>query len=178
MARGVSEYLRKAWRKPEELEAYRSRLIEWRKSKAIERVERPLRLDRAHALGYKAKKGFVVARVRLSRGGRKRPKIRKGRRSKRQTIRKTLMMNYKWVAEIRAEKRFRNLVVLNSYLIGDDGKNYFFEVIMVDPNRPEIKADKDINWVCSEKGRAARGLTSAARKSRGLRAKGQRRMKR
>ena len=163
------QYIREAWRKPKELADYKKRLIEWRKSNAIVRVDKPLRLDRARALGYKAKKGFVVARVRLMRGGRKRPRRKKGRRSKRQTIRLTLGMNYKWVAEQRAEKRFKGLVVLNSYHLAKDGKYYFFEVILVDPNRPEIKADKKINWICSVKGRAARGLTSAARKSRGLR---------
>jgi len=31
------------------------------------KVEKPLRLDRARALGYKAKRGFVILRVRLSK---------------------------------------------------------------------------------------------------------------
>jgi len=179
MVKGVSAYLREAWKKPKELADYKGRLIEYRKSNAITRIEKPTRLDKAHALGYKAKTGFVVVRVRLMRGGRKRSRDRKGRRSKRQTIRKTLMMNYRWVAEIRAENRFKNLVVLNSYPVGKDGKNYFYEVIMVDPTRPEIKADKDINWVCDikGKGRVVRGLTGAGKKSRGLAAKGTRRMR-
>jgi len=169
MARGLYYHIRKAWRKPRELNEWRKRLVEWRKSRAIVRVERPTRLDRARELGYKAKKGFAIARVRLMRGGRKRPRRKKGRRSKRQTIRKTLSMNYRWVAEQRAERRFKGLVVLNSYEVAKDGTYYWFEVILVDPTRPEIKADKRINWICSVKGRAARGLTSAARKARGLR---------
>ena len=82
-------------------------------------------------------------------------------------------MNYKWIAEQRVARKFTNLEVLNSYLIGKDGINYFYEVIMVDPSRPEIKNDKTINWICKpqNKKRVMRGLTSAAKKSRGLRNK-------
>lgn len=168
MVKSAYHYMKEAWRKPK-LEELRKRLVEWRKSNAIVRVEKPTRLDRARELGYKAKRGFVIARVRLARGGRKRPRRKKGRKSRRQHIRKTLGMNYRWVAEQRAERRFKGLVVLNSYHLAKDGKYYWFEVILVDPTRPEIKADKSINWICSVKGRAFRGLTSAARKARGLR---------
>jgi large subunit ribosomal protein L15e len=152
----------------------KKRLIDWRKSNAIVKIEKPTDIGRARKLGYKDKKGFVVVRVRLKRGGRKKPRRRKGRRSKRQTIRKTLKMNYQWVAEQRAARKFTNLEVLNSYKIGKDGQNYFFEVIMVDPNRPEIKSDKTINWICKpeNRGRVFRGITSAGKKSRGLRKKG------
>jgi len=169
MAEGLYHYLNEAW-KNLPAETIKDRLIQWRRSKSIEEVEKPLRLDRARALGYKAKKGFFVVRVRLKRGGRKRRKIRHGRKSRRQHIRKILTMNYQWVAEIRAARKYRNLEVLNSYPIGKDGKYYFFEVIMVDPNMSEIKKDKDLSWIANGKNfkRAERGLTSAAKKSRGL----------
>lgn len=172
MAKGMYHYLREAWKKPD-VKTLRERMIGWRASETVVKVEKPLRLDRARALGYKAKKGFVVARVRILRGGRKRPHRRKGRRSKRQTIRKTLKMNYQWVAEQRCQRKFENLEVLNSYNIGKDGMHYFFEVILVDPNRPEIKNDPTINWITKKenRGRVFRGLTSAAKKSRGLRKK-------
>lgn len=166
-------YLREAWKKPSR-EILHGRMIEWRASDAITRVEKPLRLDKARALGYKAKKGFVVLRVRLMRGGRKRERAGvKGRKSRKQTIRKTLKMSYQWVAEIRAARKYKNLEVLNSYPIGKDGKHYFFEVIMVDPNRPEIKNDRTMKWISdsANRKRAERGLTSAAKKSRGLRKK-------
>jgi len=151
----------------------RERMIDWRKSQTIVKVDKPLRLDRARALGYKAKKGVVVVRVRIGRGGRKRKRVNKGRRSKRMTSKKVLKMNYKWVAEQRAARKFRNLEVLNSYQIGKDGVNYFFEIIMIDPTRPEIKADKELGWITRKenKGRVFRGLTSAGKKSRGLRKK-------
>ena len=172
MARGFYYYLRQAWKKPD-MKILRERMIEWRSSNAITKVEAPLRLDRARSLGYKAKKGFVIVRVRLKRGGRRNPKINKGRRSKRQSNKKILKMNYQWVAEQRAARKYRNLEVLNSYWIGKDGIYYFFEIIMVDPERPEIQNDTRINWIANpaNRGRVFRGLTSAAKKSRGLSSK-------
>lgn len=170
MAQSMYHYMREAWKKPD-TETLRSRMIAWRASPAIEVVDKPLRLDRARSLGYKAKKGFVVVRVRVLRGGRKRKRAGvKGRKTRKQTIRKTLKMSYKWVAEMRASKFFNNLEVLNSYWIGKDGKHYFFEVILVDPNMPEIKSDRTMSWINSRtnSGRAERGLTSAAKQSRGL----------
>lgn len=40
---------------------------------AIHRASRPSRPDKARRLGYKAKQGYVIYRVRVRRGGRKRP---------------------------------------------------------------------------------------------------------
>lgn len=172
MADGTYHYLREAWKNTSR-ETVQTRLIQWRAGGSIVKVEKPLRLDRARALGYKAKKGFVVFRVRLLRGGRKRTRHKHGRKSRKQHIRKTLKMSYQWVAEIRAERAYRNLEVLNSYPIGKDGMYYFFEVIMVDPTRPEIKSDPTINWMMNStnKNRAQRGVTSAGKKSRGLTSK-------
>ena len=173
MVKGMYYYLKQAWKKPGR-EFTRDRMIEWRSGHALEVVEKPLRLDRARTLGYKAKKGFVIVRVRLKRGGRKRQRAGvKGRKTKKQTIRKTLKMNYKWVAETRAARKFKNLEVLSSYWIGKDGKHYFYEVIMVDPDKPEIKSDRTMKWISNKKNkkRAERGLTSSAKKSRGLRNK-------
>ena len=171
-------FIKEAWQNPDK-DLWRSRLIQWRKTDAIERVEKPTRLDRARALGYKAKTGFIIARVRLYRGGRRRPRPNAGRRSKRQTTRKVLKMNYQWVAEQRVARKYPNLEILNSYYLAKDGIYNWFEVILVDPSRPEIIHDKNINWIIRDKnrGRAFRGLTSAARKSRGLRKKGLRALK-
>jgi large subunit ribosomal protein L15e len=170
MTKGFYHYLGKAWKKPDK-ETLRKRMTEWRHSSVFTKVDKPLRLDRARALGYKDKKGFVVVRIRIKRGGHKRTRPNKGRRSKRMHTRKNLQMNYKWIAEQRVQKKYKNLEVLNSYQIGKDGMNYFYEVICVDVNRPEIKNDKTINWIANPKNkkRAIRGLTSAAKKSRGLR---------
>ncbi len=172
MVNGFYHYLKEAWKNPDE-KTLRERMIEWRKEDVFTRVNKPLRLDRARNLGYKAKQGFVIIRIRIKRGGHKRPRPNKGRRSKRLHTRKTLKMNYKWIAEQRVSRKYKNLEVLNSYPIGKDGVNYFFEVICIDPQVNVIKKDEKINWITKSqnKKRALRGLTSAAKKSRGLRNK-------
>jgi len=172
MAKGMYHYIKKAWKKPDK-KTLRERMVEWRRGNVFTKVEKPLRLDRARNLGYKDKKGFVIIRVRIKRGGHKRARPNKGRRSKRLHTNKNLKMNYKWIAEGRVGKKFRNLEVLNSYPIGKDGINYFYEVICVDPTKPEIKNDKTINWITKKvnQKRPERGLTSAGKKSRGLRNK-------
>lgn len=166
----LTKYLREAWKKPD-VKVLRERMIEWRKSEAVVLVEKPLRLDRARTLGYKAKKGVLVARVRILRGGHKRSRPNKARRTKRLHIRKNLRLNYRAIAETRATNKFKNLEVLNSYQIGKDGKHYFFEVILIDKARPEIKTDKQLSFITkpANSGRVQRGLTSAGKKSRGHR---------
>ncbi len=172
MVKGMYHYIREAWKKPD-AKTLRDRMTEWRKLGVFTVLDKPLRLDRARSLGYKDKKGFVVVRIRIPRGGHTKKRPNAGRRSKRMTPRLTLKMNYKWIAEQRVQKQFKNLEVLNSYQIGKDGVNYFFEVICVDPTKPEILNDPTINWIAkgSNKNRVLRGLTSTARKSRGLRNK-------
>ena len=108
------------------------------------------------------------------RGGRRRPVQNVGRRSKRKTNRLVLKMSYQVVAEQRAASKYPNMEVLNSYWVGKDGQYYYYEVIMVDPHHPQILADRKLKWTASgkNKGRAFRGLTSAGKKSRGLRVHG------
>ena len=170
MVQGFYHYIKEAWKKPDK-ETLRNRMIEWRHSEVFTKVDKPLRLDRARILGYKDKIGFIVVRVRIKRGGHKRPRPNKGRRSVRMHTNKNLKMNYKTIAEQRVARKYTNLEVLNSYQIGKDGMNYFYEVILVDPQRAEIQNDKTINWICSPKSkkRSLRGLTSSSKKSRGFR---------
>lgn len=170
--KGFYHFIKQAWKKPDS-KTLRERMTEWRKGNMITRVDKPLRLDRARSLGYKAKKGFVVTRVIIIRGGHKRHRPNKKRRSKRLHGRKNLSMNYKEIAEQRVARKYPNLEVLNSYPIGKDGVHYFFEVILVDPSRPEIKNDKTMKWITNPKNRnrVMRGLTSAGKKSRGLRSR-------
>lgn len=172
MTKGMYQYVREAWKKPD-VTTLRERMIGWRKSPAQVKVDKPLRIDRARALGYKAKNGVMVIRVRVDRGGHKKQRPNKGRRSKRLTNRKTLKMSYKWIAENRVQNKHKNLEVVNSYLIGKDGIHYFYEVICVDPAKPEIQSDKELKWSSNpaNKKRSLRGLTSAGQRSRGLRNK-------
>ena len=51
----------------------RLRCWEYRQLNVIHRATRPSRPDKARRLGYKAKQGYVIYRIRVRRGGRKRP---------------------------------------------------------------------------------------------------------
>lgn len=172
------KYIAEAWSKPEKSfvdELMRQRLIEWRRQPAICRIEKPTRLDRARKLGYKAKQGFVVVRVRVRRGGLRKQRPKAGRRPKRMGVKKFKpAKSLRLIAEERVARKFPNLEVLNSYWVGEDGRSKWFEILMVDPSHPAIKADKDINWICQKqhRGRVFRGLTSAGKKVRSLRRKG------
>lgn len=166
------KYLSELWKKPTKLfkALLKKRLILWRRSKSIERVEKPSRIDKARRLGYRAKKGFVVVRVRVRRGGRRRPKPSMGRKpSKAGLVKFKPKLSLQGIAEQKAQRKFTNLEVLGSYLVGQDGQYKYFEVIMVDPHSPHIKNDPKINWICnpSQRKRAMRGLTRAGRKARG-----------
>ncbi|MEK6934961.1 MAG: 50S ribosomal protein L15e [Nanoarchaeota archaeon] len=170
---GTYKYLREFWQdKARYKPILQKYMIEWRKDNSIVKIERPLRLDRARSLGYKAKKGFILARVRILRGGKLRQKFKGGRRSKAMRRRKVLGKNYQWIAEERANRKFKNLTVLNSYQIGKDGKHYFFEVILVDPEI--VKNYEGFEWLKDKnnRGRVYHGKTSAGKKSRGLYNKG------
>ncbi|ALU11458.1 50S ribosomal protein L15 [Ignicoccus islandicus DSM 13165] len=175
MAKGLYHYLREQWKRPydgEHGELMKQRFIQWRREPAVVRIEKPTRLDRARALGYKAKPGVVVVRVRVSKGGLNRPRPNKGRRPKRMGV-----YGYapakptRLIAEERAARKYPGLEVLNSYWVGEDGQYEWYEVILVDPHHPAIKSDPELNWLAnpSNRGRVFRGLTSAGKKMRGLR---------
>lgn len=160
---------------PEGAPARHERLLTWRRQETVTRLEHPTRLDRARAVGYRAKGGYVLVRVRVRRGGQRKRAIIAGRRPKHKgVLRMTLNKSIRRIAEERAQKHYPNLEVLNSYWVGEDGKEKFFEVILVDPQHPEIVSDPKINWILAptHKGRVYRGLTSAGRTGRGLRWKG------
>ena len=172
------KYIAEAWSKPEKSyvdELMSQRLIQWRKQPTVTRIERPTRLDRARKLGYKAKQGFVIARTKVRRGGMRKQRPRSGRRPKRMGVAKFKpAKSIKLMAEERTAKKFPNLEVLNSYWVGEDGRHKWFEVIMLDPNHPVIKTDKDVNWITEKQHhrRVFRSLTSAGKKVRSLRGKG------
>lgn len=152
----------------------KERLIEWRTEGAVVRSDRPVRLDRARRLGYKAKKGFVLLRVRIGKGGSKRERPNRGRKaSKAGQVRYAVKQSQRWIAEQRAARKFTNLEVLNSYYLDEDGQHRWFEVIMVDPASPSIIADKNLHWILSKNGRVWRGLTGAGKRGRGLLWKGE-----
>jgi large subunit ribosomal protein L15e len=169
---GFYQHLRESFREhsPEQQVELRKKMIEWRAQPRIFKIEKPSRLDRARTLGYKAKNGILVFRVTIERGGRAKQRPTTKRRSKRFSVKKILRMNYQWVAEQRVQNAHRNLAVLNSYKVAKDGQFYFFEVIAVNPDVPEIKSDPNFQWLKNPgaKFRVFRGMTNAGKKSRGM----------
>ena len=131
---------------------------EYRQLNVIHRASRPSRPDKARRLGYKAKQGYVVYRVRVRRGNRKKH-VPKGRYLS--VERKALLIPFcagatygkpvrqgvnhlkfqrglRSVAEERVGRRCGNLRVLNSYWINQDGVYKYYEVILVDPNHKAV----------------------------------------
>ena len=151
-------------------ESFKERLIKWRKEKRFVKIDKPTRIDRARALGYKAKKGFVIVRGKLKRGGRKRPLYgRRGRKpSKTGVTSFTPTKSLQWIIEERVQMKYSNLEVLGSYPVGQDGKYKWFEVVLVDPNNPIIKKDKHMKWITERqhRGRVFRGLTPSGKRIR------------
>ena len=163
------KYIAEAWNVPSKTyvkELNIERRIQWRREENFLRIEKPTRLDRARALGYKAKQGYVLVRA----------KVRKGAFQKRHIKEEQLIVgkSLQRMAEERTQKRYKNLEVLNSYWVGADGQHEWYEVILVDPGHPVIQHDPKISWICNnkQKNRVYRGLTSAGAKGRGLRNKG------
>jgi len=151
----------------------KQRLAEWRRERTVQRIEKPTSIKRARALGYKAKQGFVVVRVKVPKGKRKRPKPSGGRVPKKAGRFFSLDKSKRQVAEEKAGRKYPNLEVMNSYLAGEDGISKWFECILVDTAHPAVLKDRERNWIAkkNQHGRAFRGLTSAGKKSRGLRKK-------
>ena len=160
---GLYKYIRDTFKQQNSDKGYKDRLIKWRKEPVTVRLDRPTRLDRARAVGYRAKQGILVVRQKALRGGRMRPKFKGGRRPKAMRRKLVLSKSYQWICEERVNKKYPNCEVLNSYHVGQDGKNIWYEVILVDRSHPQIKKDKSLSQL--GKSRVFRGLTSAAKKS-------------
>ena len=70
------QYVEELWKKKQSdvlRFLLRVRCWEYRQLPGIIRLTGPSRPDKARMLGYKAKQGFVIYRVRVRRGGRKKP---------------------------------------------------------------------------------------------------------
>ena len=123
----------------------RQRAIIWRKQNAVTRVERPSRLLRAKRLGYKAKQGIIVVRMRVGTGGMRRQRPRGGRRPKYLGVTRIKADDsMKVVSERRVLERYPNMKLLGSYYLYKDGMYYWYEVILADPSHPRIIKDKEL----------------------------------
>ena len=103
----------------------RNRVILWRKQDAVTRIEKPSRILRARRLGYKAKQGIIVVRMRVGTGGMRRKRPTGGRRPKHLGVtRIKAAVNMKQVADRRVLERYPNMTLLGSYFIYKDGMHY------------------------------------------------------
>lgn len=179
---GAYKYMEELWRKKQSdvlRFLLRVRAWEYRQWPNIHRVPHPTRPDKARRLGYKAKQGFLVYRVAVRCGGRKRPAPRGivyGKPTHQGVTQLKFQRNLRSVAEERVGRKCSNLRVLNSYWVNSDSTYKYFEVILVDPWHNAVRRDPRMNWICraTHKHRELRGLTSAGRASRGLRKPGHR----
>lgn len=177
---GAYKYLEELWKKKQSdvlRFLLRVRAWEYRQLPTVHRLHRPSRPDKARRLGFKSKQGYVIVRVAVRRGGRKRPNgkgIVYGKPKHHGINQLKFRRNLRSVAEERAGARFTNLRLLNSYWVNQDATYKYFEIILVDHSHKVIRRDARINWIVNptHKRREKRGLTSAGRQSRGLRQRG------
>ena len=109
---GMPSYQDQTWIRlwKENAPELRSRVIGWRKQNAITRIDRPSRLERARRLGYKAKQGIVVVRMRVGTGGMRKQRPTGGRRPKHLGVTRIKADDdMKTVAERRVLERYPNM---------------------------------------------------------------------
>jgi len=177
---GAYKYMEELWkRKQSDVLRFllRVRCWEFRQLPGIVRLTGPSRPDKARRLGYKAKQGYVVYRVRVRRGGRKKPVhkgIVYGKPVHQGVTQLKPTRNLRSVAEERAGRKLGGLRVLNSYWVNQDSTYKYYEIILIDIQHKVVRQDSRINWIVDpvHKHRELRGLTSAGKKYRGLRHKG------
>lgn len=134
-------YMEESWQNPtaEMKDWLRRSAITWRREPVVKRVTRPTKLVTARRLGYKAKPGIIVVRIRIRRGGARKPRPVSGRRQKAMGINKfTRSLGIQEIAERRAARRYPNMTIQNSYHLFSDGTSHWYEVILVDRSRGEL----------------------------------------
>jgi len=133
----------KMWR--ENSPVIRDKLVSWRKQNAVTRLDKPSRIQKARRLGYKAKQGIIVIRMRVGTGGMRKKRPRGGRRPKHLGVTRIKAdVPMKQVAERRVLVKYPNMSLLGSYFLYKDGFHYWFEVILADTAHPRIVKDKEL----------------------------------
>jgi len=149
-------------------EGYKAKLTTWNKEPPVKGIERPTNIARARELGYKAKQGVLVARVSVKKGRRKRAQHGGGRKPSKSGRFFSRTKSLQATAEERAGRKFSNCEVLNSYFVGEIGDKRFYEVLLLERDKPSIYNDPYYKSIISQRGRAQRGLTRAGKKYRGF----------
>ncbi|KAI3705916.1 hypothetical protein L1987_76165 [Smallanthus sonchifolius] len=141
-------YVSELWRKKQSdvmRFVQRVRCWEYRQFPSVVRVTHPTRPDKARRLGYKAKQGYVIYRVRVRRGGRKRPVpkgIVYGKPTNQGVTQLKFQRSKRSVAEERAGRKLAGLKVLNSYWLNEDSTYKYFEKVQSDKSKSEILLEK------------------------------------
>ena len=134
-------YMEESWQNPtSELKDWlRRSAITWRREPVLKRISRPTKLVTARRLGYKAKPGVVLVRIRIRRGGARKPRPVSGRRQKAMGSSKfTRSLGIQTIAERRVARHYPNMTIQNSYHLFSDGASHWYEVILIDQNRHEL----------------------------------------
>eukprot|EP00913_Durusdinium_trenchii_P005713 g5331.t1 len=175
---GAYKYLEEMWRKKQsDVMRFLARMRNWefRQLPAVHRCSRPTRPDKARKVGYKAKQGYCIYRVRVKRGDRKK-RVAKGivyGKPVNQGINKwKAVRNLRSIAEERVGRKCGSLRVLNSYWVAQAGRS----VEKLQKNRFLFGVIETLPRICKPvmKHRELRGVTAAGRKARGLLKKGKR----
>ncbi|KAL1769966.1 60S ribosomal protein L15 [Sigmodon hispidus] len=110
------------------------------------RAPHPTQPDKSRRLGYKAKQGYVIYRICVRCGGRKRP-VPKGATYGKPVHHGVTQLKFalslQSVAEERTGRHCGALGVLNSYWVGKDSTYKFFEVMLIDPFHKAIRRNPD-----------------------------------
>ncbi|MCL4518955.1 MAG: 50S ribosomal protein L15 [Thaumarchaeota archaeon] len=123
----------------------KSRAIQWRRGATIVRLARPTRLDRARALGYKAKQGYVIVRIKVTRGGMRQKRPVSGRRPKHMGVLKIKgHFSSQDTANRCVSEKYPNTKLIGSYPVYQDGRFIWYEVVLADVNHPSLTGSFDV----------------------------------
>uniref|UniRef100_A0A2K5CUI0 Ribosomal protein L15 n=1 Tax=Aotus nancymaae TaxID=37293 RepID=A0A2K5CUI0_AOTNA len=153
---GACNYIQEPWRKKQsDAMGFLLRVCcrQYCQLSALHRAPCPTRPDKACQLGYKAKQVYIIYRIHIRRGGRKRP-VPKGA-----SYGKPVHHGVNQLKFAQTGRHCGALRVLRSYW-------KFFEVILIDPFYKAIRRNPDTQWITKpvHKHREMAGLTP----SRGL----------
>lgn len=123
----------------------KKRAILWRRGRTVVRLERPTRLDRARSIGYKAKQGYAVIRIKITRGGMRQKRPTSGRRPKHMgTLKIKGHFSSQDTAERRVLEKYPNTTLVGSYPVYQDGRFIWYEVIVADVHHPVLAGSFDV----------------------------------
>ena len=137
---GAFKYMRENEKKMLKDRSLRRQLLsEVRHVPMIVRVKRPTKLSKAKTIGYKAKPGFVVLRVRIGKGSFRRPRPVHARKPSKTGIYFNLKKSKQRIAEERALKVYKNMKLAGSYYLIEDGQYTWYEILLMDPVLAPLK---------------------------------------